>query len=28
MEANPEHPQYITTDPWVGYRLKGTIESL
>jgi len=28
MEANPERPQHITTEPWVGYRLKGTIESL
>ncbi|MBO0910782.1 MAG: response regulator transcription factor [Acidobacteria bacterium] len=26
MEANPEQPQYITTEPWVGYRLKGTID--
>jgi two-component system KDP operon response regulator KdpE len=28
MEPNPEHPQYITTEPWVGYRLKGSVESL
>ena len=28
MEPNPEQPQYITTEPWVGYRLKGSIESL
>ena len=28
MEPNPEEPQYITTEPWVGYRLKGAIESL
>ena len=28
MEPNPEHPQYITTEPRVGYRLKGTVESL
>jgi len=28
MEANPENPQYIATEPWVGYRLKGTLESL
>jgi two-component system KDP operon response regulator KdpE len=27
MEANPEHPQYIATEPWVGYRLKGDLES-
>jgi two-component system KDP operon response regulator KdpE len=28
MEPNPEHPQYITTEPWVGYRFKGGVESL
>jgi len=28
MEPNPEHPQYITTEPWVGYRLRGAVESL
>jgi two-component system KDP operon response regulator KdpE len=28
MEPNPEQPQYITTEPWVGYRLKGHVESL
>jgi two-component system, OmpR family, KDP operon response regulator KdpE len=28
IEANPEHPEYITTEPWVGYRFNGTIESL
>jgi two-component system KDP operon response regulator KdpE len=28
MEPNPEHPQYITTEPWVGYRFKGSVESL
>jgi two-component system KDP operon response regulator KdpE len=28
MEANPENPQHIATEPWVGYRLKGAIESL
>ena len=28
MEADPENPQYIATEPWVGYRLKGAIESL
>jgi len=26
MEANPEQPQYIATEPWVGYRLKGAID--
>jgi two-component system KDP operon response regulator KdpE len=24
IEANPEHPEYITTEPWVGYRFNGT----
>jgi two-component system KDP operon response regulator KdpE len=28
MEPNPEQPQYISTEPWVGYRLKGNVESL
>jgi two-component system KDP operon response regulator KdpE len=28
IEADPEHPQYITTEPWVGYRFKGELESL
>jgi two-component system KDP operon response regulator KdpE len=28
MEPNPDEPQYITTEPWVGYRLKGNVESL
>lgn len=28
IESNPEHPEYITTEPWVGYRFNGTIESL
>lgn len=28
IEANPEHPQYILTEPWVGYRFKGELESL
>jgi two-component system KDP operon response regulator KdpE len=28
IELNPERPEYITTEPWVGYRLNGTIESL
>jgi len=26
VEADPEHPEYITTEPWVGYRFNGTIE--
>jgi two-component system, OmpR family, KDP operon response regulator KdpE len=28
IEADPENPQYITTEPWVGYRFNGPIESL
>lgn len=28
IEPNPDSPEYITTEPWVGYRFKGTIESL
>jgi two-component system KDP operon response regulator KdpE len=28
IEANPEHPEYIMTEPWVGYRFKGDLESL
>ena len=28
LERNPENPEYITTEPWVGYRFNGTIESL
>jgi two-component system, OmpR family, KDP operon response regulator KdpE len=28
MELSPDHPQYIATEPWVGYRLKGNVESL
>lgn len=27
VELNPEHPEYITTEPWVGYRFSGTPES-
>lgn len=27
IELNPEHPEYITTEPWVGYRFNGTPES-
>lgn len=26
VESNPDHPQYITTEPWVGYRFNGTPE--
>ena len=28
IDSNPEHPEYITTEPWVGYRFNGMIESL
>jgi two-component system KDP operon response regulator KdpE len=27
IELNPEHPQYITTEPWVGYRFNGAVDS-
>ena len=26
IEPNPEHPEYITTEPWVGYRFNGQPE--
>jgi two-component system, OmpR family, KDP operon response regulator KdpE len=28
IEVNPESPEYITTEPWVGYRFNGLPESL
>jgi two-component system KDP operon response regulator KdpE len=28
LERNPEHPEYIMTEPWVGYRFSGSIEPL
>jgi len=28
IERNPETPEYITTEPWVGYRFNGRPESL
>jgi two-component system, OmpR family, KDP operon response regulator KdpE len=28
IELDPEHPEYITTEPWVGYRFNGTPEAL
>ena len=28
VEPDPEHPQYIMTEPWIGYRFNGTLESL
>ena len=27
LELDPEHPQFITTEPWVGYRFNGILES-
>jgi DNA-binding response OmpR family regulator len=28
IETNPERPEYIKTEPWVGYRFNGTLEPL
>jgi two-component system KDP operon response regulator KdpE len=28
IEPNPESPHFILTEPWLGYRFSGTIESL
>jgi two-component system KDP operon response regulator KdpE len=28
IETNPDNPEYITTEPWVGYRFNGLPESL
>jgi len=28
VEPDSEHPQYILTEPWIGYRFNGTLESL
>jgi two-component system KDP operon response regulator KdpE len=28
VEPDPEHPQYILTEPWIGYRFSGMLESL
>jgi two-component system, OmpR family, KDP operon response regulator KdpE len=27
LEPNPERPEYITTEPWVGYRFNGPVEA-
>jgi two-component system, OmpR family, KDP operon response regulator KdpE len=27
IELDPEHPEYITTEPWVGYRFNGSADS-
>jgi two-component system, OmpR family, KDP operon response regulator KdpE len=26
IESNPENPEFITTEPWVGYRFNGNLE--
>lgn len=28
IEINPDHPGYVTTEPWVGYRFNGDVEIL
>jgi two-component system KDP operon response regulator KdpE len=28
IEVNADHPEYVTTEPWVGYRLNGPVEVL
>jgi len=28
VEPDPEHPQYILTEPWIGYRFNGMLETL
>ena len=28
VETNPDHPEYITTEPWVGYRFNGQPEAM
>ena len=27
IESDPDHPELVTTEPWVGYRFNGTLES-
>jgi two-component system KDP operon response regulator KdpE len=27
IERNPENPEFISTEPWVGYRFNGTLEA-
>jgi two-component system KDP operon response regulator KdpE len=27
IEPNPDRPQYVMTEPWIGYRFNGTVES-
>jgi len=26
IESDPDHPEFVTTEPWVGYRFNGTLE--
>lgn len=28
IERDPEHPEFITTEPWIGYRFNGQLESV
>jgi len=28
IETNPDRPQYVTTEPWIGYRFNGIVETL
>lgn len=28
IELDPDNPEYITTEPWVGYRFNGNVETL
>lgn len=28
IEVNPDQPQYVTTEPWIGYSFRGTVEVL
>ncbi len=28
IEANPDNPRYVTTEPWIGYRFNGQVEGL
>jgi two-component system KDP operon response regulator KdpE len=28
VEPDPEHPQFIMTEPWIGYRFNGTLEAV
>jgi two-component system, OmpR family, KDP operon response regulator KdpE len=27
IETDPDHPEFVTTEPWVGYRFNGTLEA-